>query len=176
MTWQPKQLTSVQLQERRLTAADLLQQGELSQAQIARHLNVSRAAVRKWNKRLQESSGDWSCLYSRARKGRPARLTSQQWQQLLDMLRDGAQAVGFADERWTLERVRFLIRLIRREWDVAYHACYLSRRLHALGWSVQKPAVVARERDEELVGAWLRQDWPRIKTGASARRHDPLRG
>jgi transposase len=40
-----------------------------------------------------------------------------------------------------------------------------------LGWSPQQPAVYAKERDEELIAAWLRQDWPRIKKSAAARRN-----
>jgi transposase len=36
-----------------------------------------------------------------------------------------------------------------------YPAHYLARRLKALGWSTQQPAVYARERDNALVRAWL---------------------
>src|SRR5918998_933095 len=38
----------------------------------------------------------------------------------------------------------------------------LARRLKALGWSPQCPAAYAKERNDELVRAWLRHDWPRI--------------
>src|SRR4051794_34425843 len=41
----PTQLTSEQMEERHLTAATLLRQGQLSQADIARHVEVSRASV-----------------------------------------------------------------------------------------------------------------------------------
>ncbi len=44
-----------------------------------------------------------------------------------------------------------------------YHQNYISRLLHSLGWSVQKPETRAIERDEELIRAWPRRDWPRIK-------------
>lgn len=169
MTWQPKQLTPEQLQERRLAAGQLLQAGQLSQAQIARQVGVSRTAVSKWAKQLRQAQQDLTGLAPRPRPGRPARLAPQKWQQVLARMRQGAQAAGFADERWTLGRVRALI---EREFGVAYHAHYLSRRLKTLGWSVQKPAALARERDEALVRAWLKQDWPRIKKGAAARRHD----
>jgi DNA-binding transcriptional regulator LsrR (DeoR family) len=46
--WRPTHLTSEQMEERRLEAARLLRQGQLSQAGIARHLRVSRASVCRW--------------------------------------------------------------------------------------------------------------------------------
>jgi hypothetical protein len=52
---------------------------------------------------------------------------------------------------------------------VSYHTAYLSVRLRELGWSAQVPAVQARERDEELVRAWIERDWPRIKKKLGAR-------
>ena len=36
---------------------------------------------------------------------------------------------------------------------------------------VSRTAVYAKERDEDLIAAWLRQDWPRIKKSAAARRN-----
>jgi hypothetical protein len=54
------------------------------------------------------------------------------------------------------------------EFGVEYHAHYLARRLNALGWSRQHPAVYAWERDDALVQAWLTQDWARIKKRLAA--------
>src|SRR5215218_404641 len=46
--WRPTRLTPDQLEERRLAAATLLRQGQMTQAAIARHLGVSRASVCRW--------------------------------------------------------------------------------------------------------------------------------
>src|SRR3954471_20756547 len=46
--WRPTHLTSEQMEERRLAGATLLRQGQLSQADIARHVGVSRASVCRW--------------------------------------------------------------------------------------------------------------------------------
>ena len=46
--WRPTHLTPEQMEERRLVAATLLRQGQLSQAEIARHVGVSRASVCRW--------------------------------------------------------------------------------------------------------------------------------
>jgi len=55
MTWQPEKLTREQMAERRAEGIHLLEAGEMSQAQIARHLGVSEAAISKWKKVLEES-------------------------------------------------------------------------------------------------------------------------
>ena len=73
-------------------------------------------------------------------------------------------------ERWTQARVKYVI---EREFAVHYHTNYISRLLHNLGWSVQKPDARAVERDEELIRAWLSKDWPRIKKVSAARRSLP---
>jgi hypothetical protein len=48
MTWKPSSLTREQLEERRLEGGCLLKEGKLSQAEISRHLGVSRASVSDW--------------------------------------------------------------------------------------------------------------------------------
>jgi transposase len=105
-------------------------------------------------------------LRRRPKPGRPPRLTPRQWRELLDVLAEGAMRSGFETERWTLPRVRAVI---ERRFGVTYHADYLSVRLRDLGWTAQRPAIRARERDEEVIRAWLDRDWPRIKKRPAAR-------
>jgi transposase len=164
--WRPRKLTPEQLEERRLEAGRLIRAGRLSQAEIARRLGVSRMAVSQWAKRLRNSPHGSATLKRRPNPGRPPRLTPRQWQELLDLLEQGAMRSGFETERWTLPRVRAVI---ERRFGVTYHASYLSVRLRDLGWTPQVPAVRARERDEELIRAWLERDWPRIKKKLAAR-------
>jgi transposase len=164
MMWQPKRWTPAQLEERRLAAGRLLRGGRLSQAAIARQLGVSRAAVTQWKHRLHEAG--WRGLRRRRPAGRPSRLTDGQWRQLLHLLRRGARRAGYATERWNLPRIA---RVVAREFGVSYHGASLSRALRARGWSPQIPIAQARERDDGLVEAWLKRDWPRIKRGLAAR-------
>ena len=161
--WQPKRWTAAQLEERRLAAARLLHAGKLSQAEIARQLGVSRAAVTSWKHRLQDDG--LRGLRQRPATGRPSCLNATQWQQLLRRLRRGARAAGFGTERWTLQRIAAVI---EREFGVRYHFRSLGRALHAHGWSPQRPVPRAHERDDALVAAWLQRDWPRIKRGLVA--------
>jgi transposase len=163
--WRPQRLTSEQLEERRLEAGRLLRAGRLSQAEIARQLGVSRMAVSGWAERLRDSPWGLAALRNRPKSGRPPRLTTQQWQELLKILKKGAIRFGFETERWTLPRIR---EVIARRWAVSYHTAHLSVRLRELGWSAQVPTVQARERDEELIRVWLEHDWPRIKKKLTA--------
>jgi transposase len=166
MIWRPRHLTRIQREERRLEAGQLLQAGQLSQAETTRRMGVSRMAVSKWAKQLRQHEGDLASLKSRTMSGRPARLRAAQWQCLLQLLAQGTLKAGFETDRWTLQRIRALMLVV---FDVDYHAHYLARRLKVLGWGPQQPAVYGWERNDALVQAWLTHDWPQIKKGASNR-------
>ena len=167
MIWRPRDLTRTQREERRLEAARLLQAGQLSQAEIARRMGVSRMAVSKWARQLRQHQGDVTSLHTRPIPGRPARLSVGQWQRVLAVLQQGALQAGFDTDRWTLLRIHAVILVA---FGVRHQGRYLARRLKALGWSPQQPALYARERDEALVQAWLTHDWPRVKKRLAARR------
>lgn len=145
----------------------LLRAGALSQTEIARQLNVSRASVSVWAKKVNKEG--LRGLRKRKAVGSQSKLTKAQKQKLKRLLDRGALACGFSTDRWTLARVA---ELIQHEFDVRYHPNYLNRLLASLGFSPQKPLPQAVEQDEALVRAWLKQDWPRIKKGAAARRKD----
>jgi transposase len=167
MAWQPKKLTREQMAERRAEGVSLLQAGELTQAQIARELGVTEAAVSRWKKKLEQSGPQ--ALQAHTASGKPPKLDPDARQALVKKLEAGAMAAGFSTEQWTQARVK---QVIEREFGVSYHQNYISRLLHDLGWSVQKPDPRAIERDEDLIRAWLKKDWPRIKKSAATRRRD----
>jgi transposase len=165
--WQPAHLTLAQLEERRLAAAALLRQGRLTQAAIARHLGVSRASVSRWAAALHQQGR--RALRARPKSGRPPRLDARAWTRLGRLLGRGARAAGFASERWTLRRIAALI---EREFGVRYHPRYLERPLKAHGFTVQRPATQAKERDELVIARWPTRDWVALKKrrgGSSAR-------
>lgn len=165
MAWLPT-LSKQQLEERRREAARLLRQGQLSQAEIARELGVSRTAVCHWAKQLERQG--LRGLAARVVSGRPAQMNQADWRKLLALLKRGAKRAGFPTERWTLIRIQLVI---WRELGCAYSLPHIWRQLRRLDWSPQCPIARASERDDELVEAWLKHDWPRIKKGASARRN-----
>lgn len=169
MTWQPKNLTREQQAERRAEGVRLLEAGEMKQVEIARHLGVTEAAVSKWKRQLVKEGPQ--AMQLRKATGRPPKLDEAAKQALVKKLEEGAVAAGFPTEQWTQARVK---KVIEREFGVSYHQNYISRLLHDLGWSVQKPEQRAIERDEDLIRAWLSRDWPRIKKSAAARRRDRI--
>lgn len=171
MKWKPTYLTREQMEERRLAGGRLLKAGKLSQAEIARQLGVSRATISDWAKTIEEKG--IKGLRKRKAAGSQSKLSQEQKQKLKKMLDRGALAYGFPTDRWTLERVR---QLIQQKFETNYHPNYLNRLLRKLGFSPQKPLPQAVEQEEELVKAWLQQDWSRIKKVAAARRRNRVLG
>lgn len=163
--WRPRHLAPDQLEERRLAAATLLRQGQMTQAAIARHFGVSRASVCRWATVLQEQGRRG--LRARPRTGRPPRLDARAWARLGRLLGCGASEAGFETERWTLKRIAALI---RREFGVRYHPRYLERPLKAHDFTVQRPATRAKERDERTITAWPRREWVALKKEGPPRR------
>ena len=167
MIWRPRYLTRSQREARRLEAGRRLQAGHLSHADMARRLGVSRMAVSQWARQLRQHHGDLASLHTQPIPGRPASLSVAQWQRVLAVLTEGALKAGFETDRWTLRRIRAVMLV---PFGVRSHAHDLARRLQALGWSPQQPAVYARERDDALVRAWLTPDWARMNKRLAARK------
>lgn len=164
MRWTPKRLTREQIGERRHKGFELLKRKRLSQKAIAKRLGVSEAAVSQWHKVLMREG--MKGAKARVASGRPAKLSKADQTQLLELLSKGAKRAGFISERWTQERV---MKVIEKTFGVRYHFRSIGRLLKRLGWSVQQPQAQARERDEDLIRAWLKQDWPRIKKSTATR-------
>ena len=158
VAWRPRHLTATQFEERRMAAAQLFRTGGFSDAQIARQLGVTRDAVSKWHAAWRH--GGTARLAARPKTGRPARLSAAQWQQLAAVIERGARAAGFDTERWTLRRIAAVI---ARGFGVYYHPRYLERPLKAHGFSVQRPATRARERDEYVIARWPTHEWVALK-------------
>jgi|SRR6266581_6990860 len=146
-----------ELQRKRERASELLRQG-LTQAEIARLLDVDPRSVRRWKHDLR--LGGRAALKAVPASGRPPKLSSRQRQRLEKQLLKGAQAAGFASDLWTCPRVA---EHIEHTFGVRYHADHIGRLLHAMNWSPQKPARKAIERDPEGIGQWVKQTWPGIK-------------
>jgi len=170
MTWKPSKLTREQMEERRLEGGRLLKEGNLSKAEIARQLGVTRGSVGAWAKAI-ETVG-MRRLRKRKSSGRPSKLTAEVRKKLRRLLDRGALAAGFLTDRWTLVRVS---ELLKKEFDIDYYPNSLGPVLDQMGYSVQKPLPRAAERDEELVKAWLAKDWPRKKVAAARRNRRVLR-
>ncbi len=148
---------SEQLEQRRLEAGRLLRAG-YKQIKVARTLWLGKSTVSDWAKRLEQ--GGLRALHARGLRGRPASLTPLDRARLRRLLLKGALAAGFATELWTLPRVA---ELVRREFQVKLSEPQIWRVLRAMGFSPQRPAKRAWERDEAAIRRWKTKRWPRVK-------------
>ena len=149
--------TPQELEQRRLRAVHLLSEG-FSPVEVARQIGVDRRSVRRWKAAARK--GGESAVAAKPASGRPRRLTARDLTRLRRLLLKGALAAGLPTDLWTCPRVSWLI---KREFNVSYHPAHVSRLLHGLGFSPQKPTRRALERNEERIQAWIEQDWPRVK-------------
>jgi transposase len=92
--------------------------------------------------------------------GATPRLSSEQREQLLELLSQGAQALGFLGNVWTQPRIATLI---RDPFGISYHPAQFGRILKAWGWSSQKPVHRASQRNEAAIQRWQEERWPQIK-------------
>jgi transposase len=145
------------LKQRRLEASKLFTKGA-TQAEGARRMGVSRVSALRWY-RIWRKSGRRG-LGETAALGRPNRLGRMELKRIEAGLLKGPQAQGYSTDVWTLPRVAVLIERVS---GVHYHPGHVWRVMRGLGWSLQRPALRARERDEELITRWKRESWPRAK-------------
>jgi putative transposase len=166
MPWKPKRLTKQQLEERRQHAAQLFDADELSQADIARELQVTTAAVNIWHTAWRE--GGANALNAKPHPGPGKSITKEKQQKLLEAVNLGALHWGFSTEGWTSPRIA---QVCTRVTGVEYHPGHIRKLMRALGYSPQKPQKKALERDESAIQTWLETTHPAVvKRGRSKRR------
>lgn len=129
------------LEQRRRRAIGLLKTG-LTMEEVSHRVGSSIASVSRWNQAFQE--GGAKGLQAKPVPGRPPKLSKSDRQRLLELLRAGAMTYGYPNELWTLKRIA---RVIRREFDVAYHPHHVWRLLRSCHWSCQVPERRAVQRD-----------------------------
>ena len=142
---------------RRRRAWELKEPG-WKQQDIAAALGVTPGAVSQWLKRAREQGVE--ALRRHPAPGRQPRLTPEQVAQLPGLLAQGSEAYGFRGQVWTCRRVADVI---RRTFGVAYHPAHVSRLLHAIRHSVQRPVERATQRDEAAIAAWWQERWPALE-------------
>ncbi len=148
-----------------MAAAEMFARGK-RQIDVVSELGVSAQTASRWHRAfLAEGKAG---LVGAGRAGRLPRLTDEQLAQVEQALTKGPRANGFATEMWTLARVAEVIETVT---GVRYGQTQTWTILRErLGWSRQRPARRAVERDDEAIATWVKHEWPRIKKvrGAAA--------
>ena len=146
-----------ELERRRLRAIALIDEGLLP-SEVARRVGVDRRSVRRW-KAAARKHGE-AGVQARPAPGRPSKLSARRKRSLEALLLKGPLAAGFGTDLWTCPRIA---EVIKQRFGIEYHVDHVGRLLHDLGWSPQKPARRAVERDENEIRRWVREDWLRVK-------------
>jgi transposase len=144
-----------EMELRRRKGMRMLKRG-VSQAEVARACEVSRQTALNWSRMVIEDSQAWR----RKPLGRPAALNAGDLKRLAKLLLAGALSNGFPTELWTLARVGTLI---KREFGVTFSPANVWHVLRALGFSSQRPAGRAIQRDETAIEQWRTKRWPSLK-------------
>lgn len=146
-----------ELERRRRRAVQLLEGGQ-SLVMVAQMVGAAVSAVWQWRATFRRAGADG--LAAKPAPGRPPKLSPQQRQRLPQLLAVGAQHYGYPNDLWTTRRIAAVI---ERELQVDYHPAQVSRILHDLGWSCQKPERRAVERNQAAIDHWKRSGWVEIK-------------
>lgn len=146
-----------ELEERRRLAVTLYREGWTTR-EVAREMGCAPGSVSRWLS-MYEAEGREGLTPIPNAGGQP-RLGDKDRNKLNRLLLRGARKAGFHDDTWTLRRVAHLI---EKQFGVQYHIGHVSRLLHGLGFSPQKPTVQARERDDDAVKEFRDKTWKHIK-------------
>ena len=139
-----------------MRGAEMFSKGA-TQADVARELGVSRPTALEWHRKW--SDGGKKALAA-GRPGRPPLLDASDMARVVKALRKGPVANGFPTEMWTLPRVAEVIETLT---GVRYHPGHVWYILRDMGWSRQRPARRAIERDDAAIDAWVKKRWPVVK-------------
>lgn len=143
-----------------MQAVELFDAG-MRQVDVVTRLGVSAQTASRWYRSWQTGGRD--ALVGAERLGRTPRLSDAQVAEVEAALLSGPKANGFGTDMWTLARVAQVIEQVTGvRYSQSQTWLILRQRL---GWTRQRPARRAVERDDTAIEAWVKRDWPRIKRG-----------
>lgn len=155
-----KHISSLSHKERekvRLRAGKLFQIG-VSQAETARRLKATPAAVNYWHKAWEDKG--MRGLKSTGPTGFASELTPEKRLLFKRAILKGPLEYGYQTNLWTLPKLSAVLRRVAgfRCSDVwTWHI------VRNLGFTPQKPQVKARERDEKAIIEWKTKTLPGLK-------------
>ena len=146
-----------QKESRRFKAATLFTQG-IHQAEVARRLGVTPAAVHGWYHTWKKQG--IKGLRSKGPPGFPSALTETDRNKVKRAILQGAKKFGYDTDLWTLERIGTVMKRITRK---SFGHTWVWQIVVSLGFTPQKPERRSKERDEEAIQGWKARVFPRLK-------------
>lgn len=153
-----RKLDHATLEALRIRAVRSVQDGE-SPENVARTLRVTPRAMYRWLALYRR--GGWNALKAKPLAGRPPKLSGGMLKWLYNTVtQKNPLQFRFQFALWTREMVA---ELIERKYGIRPARNSVGRLLAQLGITPQKPLYRATERDDTLVGKWLKTEYPKIK-------------
>ena len=150
-------LTAAEKEARRKLAIRKVLDGR-TQADVADFLGVHPVTVAKWMKAYRVGGED--AVAAKPVPGRPRFLTAEQEAEVRSWLLKKPTAFGFRTDLWTAARVA---QLIGEKLGVTFHPSYLREWLSKRGYSPQKPVRRAKQRNPQVIDAWLGRAYPALQ-------------
>lgn len=144
-------------EKRRLKAARLFKKG-VAQADVARKLRVSTAAVANWH--TAYAQGGAKALRSKGKTGFPSRLTEKKKQRFKKAILQGPLSHGYQTNLWTLPRLSAVMKKVA---GVKFSEVWTWKIVRELGFTPQKPQVKAAQRNEAAIAGWCANTLPGLK-------------
>lgn len=142
---------------------------EVGIKEIAKRMGVDARTVINWIKTFMYKGIAWLTGQHYLGRGRKDKLTHEQKQTLIKLIKDGPEANGFHCGIWNSAMIGEVIWL---KFGVTYNLNYLSSLLKKLGFSYQKARFVSDRQEEEIYEAkrkeWLEVTLPDIIKKAKA--------
>jgi len=156
-----RKLSPEQQEEIRRRAVRMVQDGT-PPTEVARLLRLAPRSVFHWLARYR--SGGWNGLKTGSRSGRPSILDADDMRWIFNKVADGdPRQMGFPFALWTLKIVG---RMIHKELGVKLSRWSVSRLLHQMGLSVQRPVWRAWQQDPDEVKRWQSRQFPALRAYA----------
>ena len=152
----------------RRQAMRLLDRGK-SQTEVARILDVLQPTISLWRKRYLE--GGWASLRKRKRGrvvGTDRRLTQEQSEEIQKLIVD--KMPDQLKMPYALWSRRAVCQLVRDRYGVSYTLQGMGKLLKEWGFTPQRPAKRAIERNDEAVKRWKETEYPQLAARAKAQK------
>jgi len=144
-------------EQRRLSAAELFKKNT-PQAEIARKLRVTSAAVSLWHKAWDK--GGRKASKSKGQTGFPSKLTSKDRKAFKRAILKGPLEYGYETNFWTLSRLSAVMKKVT---GIKFSDVWTWHIVRELGFTPQKPQVRATKRDEAAIRVWKEKRLPGLK-------------
>ena len=150
-------LSRVKREQIRLKAGKLFKK-RIHQAEVARRLNVTPAAVNYWSK-------DWTKhglkgLKSKGHPGFESKLTDSKRKLFKQAVLQGHITYGYETNLWNLPRLAAVMKKVA---GVKFSEVWTWHIVRDLGFTPQKPQIRARERDKKAIAGWKTKTLPDLK-------------